>query len=72
MAANGAADLIDWIADSPPPSDNSFPYTATPTSASVRQYVNQTVVPAYDVNPASASRASATLLTNLEGKARFL
>ncbi|KAK1561359.1 uncharacterized protein LY79DRAFT_585569 [Colletotrichum navitas] len=45
---------------------------ATPTSSSVRQYVNQTVVPGHGINPVSASRASATLLTNLKGEARFL
>ncbi|KAK1957548.1 hypothetical protein LY78DRAFT_686128 [Colletotrichum sublineola] len=60
----------------PPPAapnfGQSFPYTATPTSSSVRQYVNQTVVPAQSVNPVSASRASAILLTNLEGEARLL
>ncbi|KAL0929227.1 uncharacterized protein CTRU02_215825 [Colletotrichum truncatum] len=50
----------------------TFPYTSAPTTESVRRYVDQTILPAAAASPASASRASAILLTNLEGEARLL
>ncbi|KAH0420141.1 hypothetical protein CcaCcLH18_14169 [Colletotrichum camelliae] len=59
----------------PPPPPNfidSFPYRRTPTTANVRQYVQNTVVPAHDERPADASRASAHLLTNLQAEHRLL
>ncbi|KAF0315666.1 hypothetical protein GQ607_017103 [Colletotrichum asianum] len=61
--------------DGPPPPPNfidTFPYRRTPTTANVRHYVQSTVVPAHDAQPADASRASALLLTNLQAEHRLL